>query len=80
MLLNAGRSQRASWERIETGVDRELFDVNVFSAVSIARKVVPVFERQKTGGTFGVVTSVAGKIAPPVSGTYCGTKFALHVC
>ncbi len=78
VLLNAGRSQRARWEHIELGVDRELFDLNTFSTVSLARLMIPHFEKQG-GGNFGVVTSVAAKVAPPFSGTYCGSKFAVHV-
>ncbi len=78
VFLNAGRSQRARWEHTELGVDRDLFDLNVFSTVSLARLLVPHFERRGRGD-FGVVTSVAAKVAPPFSGTYCGSKFAVHV-
>ncbi len=46
VLLNAGRSQRARWEKIDLGVDREMFDLNTFSAVSLARLVVPHFEER----------------------------------
>ncbi len=78
VFLNAGRSQRARWEKIEVGVDHEVFDLNVFSTVSLARLLVPHFEK-RGGGDFGVMSSIAGKVAPPFSGTYGGSKFALHV-
>ncbi len=79
VFLNAGRSQRARWEHTSLDVDRELFDLNVFSAVALARLVIPIFEKNKNGGSFGIVSSVAAKAGPPFSGTYTGTKFALHV-
>ena len=39
MLHNAGRSQRARWEHTDIQVDRDLFDLNVFSIISLSRLV-----------------------------------------
>lgn len=37
MLHNAGKSQRARWEHTHIDVDRDVFDLNVFSVVSLSR-------------------------------------------
>lgn len=43
LVCNSGRSQRAKWVNIEPEVDKALFDVNVFSLVSLARIAVRYF-------------------------------------
>ncbi len=78
MLSNAGRSQRAEWEKIELKVDREMFDLNVFSLVNLNRIVVRHF-LENGGGQLVVMSSIAGKVGVPFSGSYTASKFALHV-
>ena len=39
LVSNAGRSQRAAWDDIEMEVDKSLFELNVFSLVSLSRVV-----------------------------------------
>jgi len=77
MVHNAGRSQRARWEHIELGVDKALFDLNVFSVVNLSRLIIPHFQRQGRG-TFCLVSSIAGKFGVPYSGSYTGSKHALN--
>lgn len=78
MINNAGRSQRAIWENIELPVDKEMFELNVFSNLSLSRIVMKYFlERKK--GHIALTSSIAGIIPVPFSATYSGTKFALHV-
>ena len=78
-MSNAGRSQRAVWETIDTAVDKELFEVNVFSLISLARTVTSYFLR--TGSGHHVITSsTAGKLGAPMSASYTASKHALHVC
>lgn len=43
LVCNAGRSQRARWIDIEIEVDKAVFDVNVFSLVSLTRIAVRYF-------------------------------------
>ena len=47
LINNAGRSQRADWNDIDTAVDRDLFELNVFSPVALARHVNRYFEEVK---------------------------------
>ncbi|XP_067010251.1 dehydrogenase/reductase SDR family member 7 [Anabrus simplex] len=77
LVNNAGRSQRAMWEDIETEVDREMFEVNVFGIVSLSRIAVRYFLK-KGEGHIAVTSSLAGVLGVPFSGTYTGTKHAIH--
>lgn len=77
-MNNAGRSQRANWEEIELGVDREMFDLNVFGVVALSRIVVRYFQKKKEGHIV-VTSSLAGVKAAPFSGSYTGAKYAIHV-
>ncbi|KAF6205938.1 hypothetical protein GE061_020114 [Apolygus lucorum] len=68
LVNNAGRSQRAVWETIEPEVDRDLFNLNVFSVVSLSRLAVKYF--QKVGkGHLVATSSIAGVIGAPFSGS-----------
>ena len=40
LINNAGRSQRARWEKISPEVDLDLFNLNVFSVVNLTRTVL----------------------------------------
>ncbi|XP_050442539.1 dehydrogenase/reductase SDR family member 7 isoform X2 [Adelges cooleyi] len=77
LINNAGRSQRAVWEDIELGVDREAFDLNVFSVINLSRIAVRYFN-QVGHGQIVVTSSTAGICSPPFSATYNATKHALH--
>jgi dehydrogenase/reductase SDR family protein 7 len=78
LVNNAGRSQRARWEDIELGVDREMFDLSVFGVVALSRIAVRYFQR-KNEGHIVVTSSLAGEKAVPFSGSYTGAKHAIHV-
>lgn len=59
-------------------VDKAMFDLNVFSIVNLNRIVLRYFLENKRGQV-AVTSSIAGKIGAPFSGSYTGSKFALHV-
>lgn len=77
LINNAGRSQRAMWEDIELEVDREIFELNVFSVVSLSRFAVNYFNKRDSGHIV-VMSSLAGIIGAPYSGSYTATKHALQ--
>lgn len=78
LVNNAGRSQRALFEHIDMAVDKQMFDLNVFSVVNLSRIAVNHFN--ETGkGHVAVVSSLAGVITVPFSASYTGTKHAIHV-
>lgn len=78
LVNNAGRSQRASWEETDLEVDRQLFELNVFSIVALSRIAVRYFKKTSKGH-IAVTSSTAGLIPVPFSGSYTGSKHALHV-
>ncbi|XP_011877804.1 PREDICTED: dehydrogenase/reductase SDR family member 7 [Vollenhovia emeryi] len=77
LVNNAGRSQRAKWENIEMAVDKEMFDLNVFSILSLSRLAVKHFLKTD-GGQIVNTSSLAGILPVPMSASYCGSKHALH--
>lgn len=78
LVNNAGRSQRAVWEDIDLAVDKEVFDLNTFSVVSLSRLAVQLFLRQGSGHV-AVTSSLAGILGVPFSASYTGSKHAIHV-
>lgn len=80
LVNNAGRSQRVkSWDSIDIKVDRELFELDVFSVVNLTRVVVKYFKTHKNGqGHIAITSSGAGLVPVPFSPTYCGAKFAIN--
>jgi dehydrogenase/reductase SDR family protein 7 len=78
LVNNAGRSQRANWEEIDLTVDKEMFDLNVFSVLSLSRIAVQYFMK-KNEGHIVVTSSLAGVIPCPYSASYIGAKHAIHV-
>ncbi|XP_037927639.1 dehydrogenase/reductase SDR family member 7-like [Teleopsis dalmanni] len=80
LVNNAGRSQRANWEDIELKVDRELFELDVFSVVHLSRVVVRYFLKRDLNarGHIAVTSSVAGFAIAPFSASYCAAKHAVN--
>ncbi|XP_076360250.1 dehydrogenase/reductase SDR family member 7-like isoform X2 [Tachypleus tridentatus] len=78
LVNNAGRSQWATFDRIFTEVDYQIFGTNVFSHVSLTRVVLPHF-LSNGGGHVMVNSSVSGKYGIPNSSSYTGTKHAIQV-
>ncbi|CAB3379507.1 Hypothetical predicted protein [Cloeon dipterum] len=80
LVNNAGRSQRAAWETVDTIVDRQLFELNVFSIVSLSRVVVSYFAQRSPTleGHIAVTSSIAGLLGAPFSPSYTGSKHAIH--
>lgn len=82
MVNNAGRSQRANWEKIDVQVDRDMFELNVFSTLSLTRLAIPRFRGAENGFNSGhvvVMSSCAGLFGIPYSASYVGSKHSLHV-
>lgn len=76
VVLNAGKSQRAT--AIDTTFEdtKSLFDLNVFAVIHLTKLVLPIFLKQGSG-QFVVVSSVSGFLGTPIGSSYSATKFAL---
>ncbi|XP_043285656.1 dehydrogenase/reductase SDR family member 7 [Venturia canescens] len=77
LVNNAGRTQRANWEDVDIEVDREVFELNVFSVLSLSRLAVKHFTENGQGHLV-VTSSIAGIRGVPFSASYTGSKHALH--
>ena len=78
LILNAGRAQRALAMDTQLTDTRQLFELNFFSYVNLAKLVVPTMTSRKSGGQVVVLSSVSGKLGTPIGSSYSGTKYALH--
>lgn len=74
---NAGHGLLDSIAEVEMPACRELFETNLFGALSAMQAVIPVM-RQQGGGTIINISSVAGHIPIPFHATYSASKFALN--
>ena len=56
--------------------EREIFETNLFAALHLMKKVLPVMEKQGSGKIMNI-GSVVGHRAMPLMSSYCATKSAL---
>lgn len=57
--------------------ERDIFETNLFSALHLMKKVLPVMEKQGSGKIMNI-GSVVGHRAMPLMSSYCATKSALR--
>ncbi|TNE86494.1 MAG: SDR family oxidoreductase [Deltaproteobacteria bacterium] len=76
LVNNAGYGLRSAVEDIDLDAWRAEFELNLFAATHLAQCVLPAM-REARDGVIVQVSSVAGRVAVPLSGAYCATKFAL---
>lgn len=80
LVNNAGRSQRAQFKDIELSVDREIFELDLFSIINLTRVYVNYVVNNRNGvGHVAVTSSTVGLVAVPNSASYTGAKHAIHV-
>lgn len=76
LINNAGVSRGGPLEFHALDDIRSVFEVNVFGLVGFTQLALPHLRAAK--GRIVMVSSVAGRIAPPTSGAYSASKFALE--
>ncbi|HKP12077.1 MAG TPA: SDR family NAD(P)-dependent oxidoreductase, partial [Blastocatellia bacterium] len=77
LVNNAGYGQRGPIEMVPVEAIRENFETNLFSLIALTQLVIPVMRRQARGRIVNI-SSVAGRIARPLSSVYDATKHALE--
>ncbi|MEW6210814.1 MAG: SDR family NAD(P)-dependent oxidoreductase [Acidobacteriota bacterium] len=77
LVNNAGYGQRGPIEIVPIGSIRQNFETNLFSLIALTQLVIPLMREQRSGRIINV-SSVAGRIARPLSSVYDATKHALE--
>jgi len=77
LVNNAGFGVTGPVELLPIAEGRRIFETNFFGAVRMIQAVLPAM-RERGSGTIVNVTSLAGRVAPPLDGFYSATKFALE--
>ena len=77
LVNNAGVAARGPVEAVPGDEALRVFDVNVLGALRMVRAYAPLM-RRRGSGTIVNVSSVVGRIAPPLAGVYPASKWALE--
>ena len=77
LVNNAGFSPGAAIEQMSRTEIRQIFEVNLFSALQLTGEVVPLM-RDQGGGRIINVGSLAGSIPAPLAIPYAASKIGLH--
>jgi short-subunit dehydrogenase len=77
LINNAGYGQRGPIELVPLDLIRRNFETNLFSVIALSQLVIPIMRNQRRGRIVNI-SSVAGRIARPLSSVYDATKHALE--
>jgi len=77
LVNNAGYGQRGPIELVPVEAIRQNFETNLFSLIALTQLVIPIMRNQGSGRIVNI-SSVAGRIARPLSSVYDATKHALE--
>ena len=77
LVNNAGYGQRGPIETVPVENIRQNFETNLFSLIALTQLVIPIMREQGSGRIINI-SSVAGRIARPLSSVYDATKHALE--
>lgn len=76
LVNNAGIALGGPQEFLGLDQWRHQFEVNVFGLVDLTQKVLPLLVRSR--GRVVNVSSIGGRVATPMMGPYCASKFAVE--
>src|SRR5262249_48494119 len=77
LVNNAGYGQRGPIELVPIEAIRQNFETNLFSLIALTQLVIPIMRKQRSGRIVNI-SSVAGRVARPLSSIYDATKHALE--
>lgn len=77
LINNAGYGSGMTIEDVTIEQAKQLFEVNLFGLAYLTQQVLP-YMRKNGFGKIVNISSVGGKVYPPVGGWYCASKFALE--
>jgi NAD(P)-dependent dehydrogenase (short-subunit alcohol dehydrogenase family) len=76
LVNNAGVGWMRPWEQVAMSAVEQTFRTNVFGALRCAQAVLPGMRENRAGAIVNVA-SIAGRVAAPIQGAYCASKYAL---
>ena len=77
IVNNAGFEIQAAVEQLEDELMWKQLDTNLLGPLRLIRTVLPIWT-QRGSGVIVNVSSIAGRSAPPYSGSYAASKYALE--
>lgn len=77
LINNGGNSQRSAVAETNESIERNLMEVNYFSAVNLSKAVLPYMLRVKSGQLV-IISSIAGKFGFYLRSSYSAAKHALQ--
>jgi NAD(P)-dependent dehydrogenase (short-subunit alcohol dehydrogenase family) len=77
LVNNAGWSANGPVEKVPIDAAKKMFETNLFGAARMIQALAPAM-RERGSGVIVNVSSVAGRVAPPLGGFYAASKFALE--
>jgi NAD(P)-dependent dehydrogenase (short-subunit alcohol dehydrogenase family) len=77
LVNNAGFSSAGFGEDMQLHEIRDQLETNFFGSVAMTKAVLPIMRKQKAGHIIQV-SSISGRVAPPMLGAYSASKFALE--
>ncbi len=77
LVNNAGYALGGFLEDVALDELRAQLETNFFSHVALTKAVIPVMRKQQSGHII-MVSSIAGRVANPMTGSYSSSKFALE--
>ncbi len=77
LVNNAGYGTRGPVELVPLAKIRQNFELNLFATIALTQLVIPIMRGQGNGRIVNV-SSVAGRVARPLSSIYDATKHALE--
>ena len=77
LVNNAGFGVIGPVESVPLAEVKRMFETNVFGVIRMIQAVLPQM-RERGSGTIVNVTSLAGRVAPPLDGFYSATKFGVE--
>ncbi len=77
LVNNAGFGVTGPAERVPLSEVKRMFETNVFGVIRMVQAVLPQM-RERESGAIVNITSLAGRVAPPLDAFYSASKFAVE--
>lgn len=77
VVNNAGFAQAGAMEDVSRDALCNQFEINVFGMIELTNGLIPTFRNQGYGRIVNV-SSIYGRLASPMVGSYCASKFAME--